>query len=288
MKNQHQNLIKRWVDELQADMVNVDQAREVARALAEKIYDSAQMRQLVSALKGNIDDPLDCDISQEMLPELIQAQLEGRMSALEPEPLADVRTHLMLCPHCMAAYAEVSEMVQQSLADAVPMVDSYPNFDLTFLTSSTASTPITNDGSAQKHMVQQALETGREWIQDALGGITLIFGPGIQAQSAAGWTVKSSQSERLLAQITLGEEELEGWEIESTVFADVDDASLCQVEVSLYLLETPDADLVGIPVVLYDGDTEVIQITDHRGIAEFDAIPLERLPKLGIHIQLPA
>lgn len=297
MNTQHE-LLQRWVDALNAEPLNLETAQESARALSQSLDTSTQMRNLVAALLGDVDDPLDCTSCQERLPEFVHAAANSRdQNPSSDERFADVRKHLQFCPYCTAAFADVAEMARLSLANAIPRADSYPEFDLTFLTS-LASTEFktgmvhadakTDIKGSVKVLIENALQSGREWIDDAAGGIALVFGPGLQTQAADGWTVKSSGTNSLLAQVVLSDDDVEGWEIEGSVFADPEDESLCQLEVSIYSLDNPDQDLSGLPLTIGYGETEIHVETGQGGIAEFGDIPKEQLPKLGVYINLPS
>ncbi|MEM7127375.1 MAG: hypothetical protein AAF702_13665 [Chloroflexota bacterium] len=305
MKNRPHNLIQRWIDALNAESIDIVQTKDIAHDVATEIRNRYQMRQLVHAIRGSVEDPLDCDACQDALPEFIQARLgENVGSNLN---VLDVRAHLTLCPSCAGAYADVLEIAQLSRADAIPAANSYPEFDFSFLASSASANAMPDAASTSPQevrpqqtkdkeldtqlkvnkLVQQALEAGQDWVEDVMSGIILLFGPTLQTQTAGGWALKSSDSGSLLAQVVLAEDEVEGWEIEGSAFADQNDESLCQIEVSLYSVDDPDEELAGIPVVVRYADAQVNSRTDEGGIAEFGSIPVAYLSQLTVHVELP-
>ena len=91
-----------------------------------------------------------------------------------------------------------------------------------------------------------------------------------------------------MAQLVVGETEIDGWEIEATAFADEDEeeATTCRVEVALYPLNLPATGAAAIPVSLHYGDVTQTQTTDDGGVAQFKAVPIDQLRQLVLGIQL--
>lgn len=293
---QMSELLRRWIEALDEEPINFNQTQAIARDLAEVLREQPQIRQLTHAIQDTRNDTIDCDTCQDRLPEFVQYRLENRhhsdnVEVDESMTFDEIRTHLAQCLHCATIYADVVNSVQMSQASAVPVANSYPEFDLAFLAETSSHVAkqkdhVVDTAELATTRIRQALESGREWIGDVTRGITFIFGPRLQTQTASGWAVKSSEADSLLAQVVLSDEEVEGWEIEGSVFADSEDESLCQVEVSLYNLEDPDRDLSGIHITLGYESTEIHGKTDHSGTAEFKNIPRVQLSLLGVYVNL--
>lgn len=227
------------------------------------------LRRLAQAVAGSVEDQLTCDECQAQLPEFVHAQTTGAVD----EQFDAVRGHLALCPHCADAYDQISELVRASRADAVPVADSYPEFDL----STATATSLTGD------VVQDALDRGRQWVRDAAGALYVLFGPGLQTRPTPAWATKSAQPGTLLYQVTLGAEETAGWEVEVLVFAEDDET--CNIEVALYRPGANDTDLVQIPIALRYGDVVRTRTTDAGGVAEFDRVPTTSLEDVVIRVE---
>ncbi|MEM7134506.1 MAG: hypothetical protein AAF702_50030 [Chloroflexota bacterium] len=305
MREQHNDLIRRWINLLHAEPIDLERVKQIAEQLG-KLHTAEQVRKWMTALHLSIDDSLDCTTCQRLLPEFVHAQLNARlqdesratlgadrivMDEIDADKISDVKTHLMLCPQCAIAYANIVELTQLSLADTIPVTGCYPQFDLSFLGETTSSsnaeaTLIQSEPLKIASLIEEAVNAGREWIEDTLGGITIVFGSGLQTQAAGGWAMKSRALGAPLAQVLLENGEVEGWEIEVSAFADPEDESLCYIEISLYSLERANNDGSGIPIVLGYGDNEIHQETDEGGIAEFESIPREELGHLGVHVKL--
>jgi hypothetical protein len=91
----------------------------------------------------------------------------------------------------------------------------------------------------------------------------------------------------LLAQIVLGEDEVEGWEIEASVFADEEKSAFCRIEVALYRIDDSDIPLRDIAVTLRAGARLQTGMTDEGGVAEFLDIPRLELAQATIRVTLP-
>jgi len=226
---------------------------------------------MAQALWSTVEDRLTCDACQERLADYVHAQVTGTAGA----EFADIRNHLALCPHCAGAYTQVYEWVVESLADAVPVSETYPAFEL----------PFEAQPSWAKEVVQQAVEQGRQWVQDALGAVYVLFGPGIQRQPAVAWATKSAEPGALLYQATLGEEAAPGWEIEVSAFAA--DEKTSRIEVSVYRPGVPEAELDGIPVTLRYEEVSATAETDAGGVAEFAGLPTAKLDQVVVRIEPP-
>src|SRR6186997_2756302 len=125
---------KIWIEEICSPHPDVARASAAARQLVNMSDRARHFALLAQAVTSTVEDSLDCDACQAQLPDFIYAQSEQASGAESSSAqLAAVRDHLAFCPHCIAAYAQVSEWVLASQADAIPVAKRYPTFDLAFL-----------------------------------------------------------------------------------------------------------------------------------------------------------
>ncbi|MFQ5340106.1 MAG: hypothetical protein ACE5F6_01020 [Anaerolineae bacterium] len=272
-----QTYLDTWLHQVKSAEPDAGPVIEAARHVATCPTCGSRLRQMAQALESTVEDRLTCDACQERLADYIHAQVTGTAGA----EFAVVRDHLALCPHCAGAYAQVYEWVVESLADAVPVSETYPAFDL----------PFEAQPSWSEDVVQRAVEQGRQWVQDAVGAVYVLFGPGLQAtsrvhrggQPAVAWATKSAEPGTLLYQAALGEEAAPGWEIEVSAFAG--DEKTSQIEVAVYQPGIPDAELAGVPVALrYEEVTETAE-TDAGGVVEFAGLPTAKLDQVVVRIE---
>lgn len=283
-----------WLDELFSTSPNLQRAIDAATHIAADTSAAPTLRQLVAAIDdtraGELgEDTMDCATCQTALPDFLHAQQSTPLTAnttTQSTAYARVRNHLALCPYCTAAYVQVAEWITLSEQGLIPVAETYPDFSLAFLEETTvAERP--SVGGQIVDILKRMQEAGKEWLDDTMGGVYLHFGPGVQPAQATGWAVKSSDPGALLHQVQLVDEELPGWEIEASVFADKQDAARCRIEVALYPIADPDAELAGIAVTLYDGDSTQTSATDAGGIAEFTDNARAALDQFVMRIQPP-
>ena len=254
----------------QVEVAEPEAAVEAARHVATCDACGSRLRQMAQALDSIIEDRLTCDTCQAQLADYVHAQATGTAG----NEFIDIRDHLALCPYCAEAYAQVYEWVLASQADAIPVAESYPAFKLPFLTEAAWS----------EEVVQRAIQQGRQWVQDALGAIYVLFGPGLQAQPAIAWATKSAEPGAMLYQAVLEEEAAPGWEIEVSAF--VEDEDTCRIEVALYRPGEPDAELAGNPVTLrYEQVSEAVE-TDDGGVVEIAGVPIAKLDQVVVRVEL--
>lgn len=262
---QYLDIWLRQIDKSPADPASMQAAVE---HVASCTWCQKRIHQLMQAVAGSAEDPLTCDECQAWLPEYVEAQAAGSIAGR----FANVRRHLALCPHCAEVYTQVSELVQESHADAVPVAESYPDFDLSMIQEMTWP----------KGLVQDALEQGRRRVHDTAGALYLLLGPDVTAQQTVAWATKSAQAGTLLHQITLSDAPATDWEVEVLVFADDDD--FCRIEVALYHAGATDTELADIPITLRYHETLETQITDAGGVVEFAGIPISTLDEMVIRV----
>ncbi|MFQ5857769.1 MAG: hypothetical protein ACE5LU_19360 [Anaerolineae bacterium] len=257
-----------WLRQVEAIKPDTGPALEAARHVATCAACGTRLRRIAQALNSTVEDRLTCDACQAQLADYVHAQAAGT----DTDRFADVRDHLALCPFCAEAFAQVYEWVLASLADAVPVAESYPAFELPFLAEAIWSDDV----------VRRAIEQGRQWIQDALGAVYVLLGPGLQAQPAVAWVTKSGEPGALLYQTVLEEEAAPGWEIEVSAF--MEDEATCRVEVALYRPGAPDAELAGVPITLWYEQVFETAETDAGGVAEFASVLRSKLDQIVVRV----
>lgn len=274
-----------WFAQLTAEQATPQQMAIAARRGAEQLAGTKALDHLKQAMQASTEDQITCDRCLALLPDFIQAEIEGRVSELQQPGFIELRDHLVLCPYCTAAYSQVTAWLLAGEADAIPTAATYPAFTFPFLSDELpAAAPQTSWPQA---LLAQAQAQGQQWLQDALGSLYLFFGPQLQATPATAWAIKSGASAERLAQITLGAAESNGWEVEAMVYSSTSGAETCRIEVALYPVDNPTADLAGIAVTLgYDMETQSV-LTDAAGVVEFEAVPIAQLPLVALRIMLP-
>ncbi len=264
-----QTYLDTWLYQVELAEPDAGPKIEAARHVVTCPTCSSRLRQMAQALESTVEDRLTCDACQDRLADYVHTQVTG---VAGPE-FADVRDHLTLCPHCAGAYTQVYEWVVESLADAVPVSETYPAFELPFL----------SQPSWAEEVVQRAVEQGRQWVQDALGAVYVLFGPGLQTQPAVAWATKSAEPGTSPYQATQGEEAAPGWEIEVSAFAE--DEKTSRIEVAVYRPGIPDAELAGIPVTLRYEKVSATAETDAGGVAEFAGISTAKLDQVVVRVE---
>ena len=85
----------------------------------------------------------------------------------------------------------------------------------------------------------------------------------------------------------VGGDDLDGWEIEVSIFGGAEDASTCRLEIAVYCTRDLDAVLSGLQVTLYVDDILQSGITNAGGIVEFSDIPRTALSRMTVKVQFP-
>ena len=98
----------------------------------------ASIGNLVRATAVNDSDQLDCQRCQDRLPEYANAVETGQSSSSRWRAVA---LHLVLCPHCAVAYADLTNMVDLALGRRGVEPPAYPTPSLAFLNKPAAVRP---------------------------------------------------------------------------------------------------------------------------------------------------
>lgn len=181
---------------------------------------------------------------------------------------------------------EVDALWQATVDDEIPVADSYPEFNLTFLATATQPRQSqTLSGAAEiwpLAAIQAAFARGATYLNDQVNGIFALVGQAFGGSPAA-LAVRSTRSQTVepgdqLLHYELGEEDGFAWNMEVTAFAE--NTTTCTIEVSIL---QPGADVENIAVTLYDGEQRLTQMTNEAGITVFTQIHQKNLGALTIH-----
>lgn len=257
-----------WLHQIEDSTSDQASMRMAAEHVASCTSCQRRLHRLAQAVASSAEDALTCEECQAQLAAYVEAQAAGS----PVDTFEGVRRHLALCPYCADAYAQLSELVQASRADVIPVAESYPEFDLSML----------RESSGAGDVIQDALDRGRQWVYDAAGGLYVLFGPNVAAQQTPAWATKSTQRGTLLHQVTISDEPAEGWEVDVLAFAE--DNDLCRIEVALYRAGATDTELAEIPITLRYGQTSETRATDTGGVVEFAGVPISALDDAIIRV----
>ena len=87
---------------------------------------------LIDAVEGREPSESECEACQDLLPGFVEAEMAGERVS---DSFPDVWRHLMVCEDCSALYADLLEITMLEVADELPIPESMPAPDLSFLTS---------------------------------------------------------------------------------------------------------------------------------------------------------
>lgn len=138
--------------------------------------------------------------------------------------------------------------------------------------------------------VRNAIAQGKQWVVDATGNLSLLFGasPQLSTNSAMlkSSAPKDADREQMLQQITVAEPDALGdWDITATVFAEGE--ATCRIEVSIFSSDLS-TNLAGIAVIFQQDDEQIAQTTDENGHTLFTGIARNRLDEALLQVQLPS
>jgi len=230
---------------------------------------------LIRALATDEVDRLTCQECQELLPEYLQAEIDGRAHKAKWHVVA---FHLETCPHCSEAYAALVDLMGLAYGERGTEPPHYPTPDLPFL-------KVEQSAPSQPLMV--------DWQLDRLGSLIIRFSAELvralqspayrPAYAAAG--LKSARSRRILCQLSL-KEAVEDLEVTVTFEEERDTPASCTVIVEVDIPSRGGwPNLAGTRVTLKRGEEELeTQWTDAFGKAVFAGIAGDDLPHLVFEI----
>jgi len=245
------------------------------RHMKECPHCESRMGYLIRALTTDEVDRLTCQECQDLLPEYIQAEMDGRARESQWHP---VTLHLETCPHCAEAYAALLDLTELAYGERGAEPPHYPVPELPFLRVKRAAPP-------------QPLKV--DWHLDELGRLVIAFSaelvralqlPAYQpAYAAAG--LKSDKSQRILCQLSL-KAAVEDLEVTITAEERRDDQTRCTVIVEVNIPSRGGwPNLSGTKVTLKRGELELAtQLTDAFGKAVFEGISTDDLGHLVFEI----
>ena len=230
---------------------------------------------LVRALTTDEEDWLTCQECQDLLPDYLQAEMDGPAHQDRWRPVA---LHLETCPHCSAVYATLADLAALAYGERGAEPPHYPVPKLPFLRAKKAA-PL------RLPKVNWRLdELGRLIIEFSAELLRALQAPAYQPAYAA-VRLKSDQARRVLYQFSLKEA---GEDLEVTITAEErrDDPARCTVIVGVNIPSRGGwPNLGGTEVRLKRGEQELeTQWTDAFGQAVFEGIDTDDLSHLVFEI----
>lgn len=270
---------RKAVEQLLAYLENPDLYRAEAEAAIHHVstcpHCEGRMAHFVRALATDEEDGLTCQECQDLLPDYLQAKREGQAHERRWRPVA---FHLETCPHCSAAVATLSDLIELAYGERGEEPSRYPIPELSFL-------PRRKDRPAQP--------TGIHWRLDELGRLIIEFSTELvrafqapayrPAYAMAG--VKSDKASRTLCQLSL-KEAVEDLEVTITAEETRGDPARCTVIVQVDIPSRGGwPNLADTEVTLKRDERELeTQLTDAFGKAVFEGIATDDLPHLVFEI----
>lgn len=240
-------------------------------------YCQSNLEYLVQALMAREEDRLTCRERQELLPEYLQAELEGRAREERWRPIA---LHLEACSQCAAVYAALHDLAALAERRRGTEPSHYPTPDLSFLEAGRATSPALP-------RIPWRLEAGRLIIEFTAELVCALQSP-VRRAAYASAGLKSARSRRILYRFSL-KEAVENLEVTVTAEERRDDPARCTVIVEV---DVPSKggwpNLAGTRVMLRRGQEELeTQWTDAFGEAVFEGIYTDDSPNLVFEITPP-
>jgi hypothetical protein len=226
-----------------------------------------KLTRLAGAVLASPADRLTCDQCQARLPEYVQAQVEGRApAALFPE----VAGHLARCPRCRRLQRELLAIGELTLAGDLPRPAAHRPADLSFLRRPAAPARF-----------GEIVRRGAFWVQDRAQGLFLDLSAFLQAlgprPALAPAFARGYESEDVVYQITLGQEELEDLTVEVTVYRRPEWPEVARVVVQVAVPSRLLVGFAGSQVQMKTDATTRIARTDDDGLTVFEDVPLADL-----------
>jgi hypothetical protein len=243
-----------------------------------------KLTRLAGAVLASPADRLTCDQCQARLPEYVQAQVEGRApAALFPE----VAGHLARCPRCRRLQRELLAIGELTLAGDLPRPAAHRPADLSFLRRPAAPARF-----------GEIVRRGAFWVQDRAQGLFLDLSAFLQAlgprpalapafapvpavrprpvETWRDWS-RGYESEDVVYQITLGQEELEDLTVEVVVYRRPERPEVARVVIQVAVPSRLLAGFAGSQVQMKTDATTRIARTDDDGLTVFEDVPLADL-----------
>lgn len=235
-----------------------------------------RMGHLVRALASDEEDSLTCQQCQDLWPDYLQAEAEGQAHKARWRSVA---FHLETCPHCLAEYVALSDLLELAHGERGGEPPHYPVPDLSFLHREPGRPP---------------QPTSIPWRLDELGRLIIEFSarllralqlPAYQPAYATA-RLKSDKSSRVLCQFAL-KEAVEDLEVEITAEERRDDPTHCTVIVEVNVPSRGGwPNLADTEVTLKRDERELeTQLTDAFGKAVFEGIATDDLAHLVFEIR---
>lgn len=238
--------------------------------------DESNIRKRLREALQNTTEDAACDTCLSGLPKYVEAQLDGRNLLAEFPRIAN---HLDGCLQCAAAYARLYRLERTALADTLPELERPRQADLSFLPPHSAPIP----------SLGQRLKDAFTEIQSGLRlQLTADLLPGLQPPMVLVPT-RAAEDERyaeLLYALDSRETVASAAPFKLAVYRDAEQIQNCLVEVTVGPPGRAWPQLGDIRVTLELADSRREGLTNHWGVAAFDAIPAAELGSLTVEVQL--
>lgn len=230
------------------------------------------LEQLLDHIYAAEADDIQCDEAEVQMVHAAQALLSNEESR-QKYPM--LWKHFQFCINCEEEYEALMEI---ATLEAEGQLDH---------TSNESTRPsVRRESSLVLQTIKDAMEQGQEWVRDGLGSISIPLGLGLQTQAVTLVTKSKSDvdADGLLYQKTI-DEKIDGaeWQIVVSAFAESD--ARCRVDVSLFNLDEPTAELEPMLITLHINDILESTETDTDGLATFGNVPRERLDQVMVTIR---
>jgi len=229
---------------------------------------------LVRVLTADEEDLMTCQECQDLLPEYLQAETDGRADDAQWHRVA---LHLETCPHCSAEYAELSALLELAHGERGVEPPRYPVPDLSFL---------------RRKQDRPPQPVSIPWHLNELGHLIIEFSAEILRafqmpvyQPAYATAGLRARSPRTLCQLSL-KEAVKDTEITITAEEKRADPTRCAVTVKVAIPSRGGwPNLAGTEVILKRDELQLdAQTTDAHGEAVFEGIATDDLAHLVFEI----
>jgi hypothetical protein len=249
-----------------------------------------KVARLMLAVMTHDEDQLTCQECEELLPDYIAAKAAGQIN-LPSSPL--VTLHLVMCPHCSAAYISLSNLLALAYDEQLPEPRSYPVPDLSFLKPRPVEVP--PQPTFEPNWLQVMLDAGQAWLERETGRWRQLWlslpalgqNPGEAPALAGLMSAASSVTAPNQGSLTLAPANA-NFELSLTLTPDPTSThpNTYRLEVDLSLTERF-GDFSGADVTLWWGSSARSQKTNALGEAVFSGLPGDQLASMKLMVSLP-
>jgi hypothetical protein len=239
---------------------------------------NARHQQLLELLRSATPTESECQNYLPRLEAYIAAQLDGEEYLTR---YADIALHLDRCENCADSYARLYELELALAANALPVPQSIPAPDLSFL-----STPKAQSANSLLDLLKDALTTTANTIRLQLTeGILALLQPQ-QPESLTRSSIDDARYGEVLYELQPEQLPAATLPLRLTAYRDTLHPELCLLEVSVIPPGVHWPNLAGYTVTLQFGDDRVTQTTDAWGVVAFSEVPIARFSEVALEVDL--